>query len=236
MGTNRPSKTGDTSSPSLQHDRARGGDPTRDLSRSDYWDSQYRNGEASWDTGFPAKELIRVLQQGWVKPCTTIELGCGTGTNSVHLATMGFDVTAVDISIHAIQQAVARADASKVRVNFAWMDVLTDSDRLNSSFDFVLDSGCFHSLGCKIAAQYLTCLQRITNPQSKFLLLAERTAARSAVPSNCQQRGQVFPVTEEAIRDVFESVFTIEWTRKFEFDARHGEVCRPGWSCLMTRK
>lgn len=235
MGNSRPSKTCDISSPSLQDDRARGADPTRDLSRSDYWDSQYRNG-ASWDTGFPSMELIRVLQQGWVKPCTAIELGCGTGTNSAHLATMGFNVTAVDISICAIQQAVARTDASKVRVNFVWMDVLGDIGRLNSSFDFVLDCGCYHSLGCKIADQYLTCLRRITNPQSKFLLLAERPATRSAPGFDCQLPGQFFPVTEEAIRDFFESVFTIEWIRKFDFDARHGDVRRPGWSCLMTRK
>ena len=41
---------------------------------------------------------------------SALDLACGRGRNAIHLATLGFEVDAIDISDMAIQQATRRAD------------------------------------------------------------------------------------------------------------------------------
>ena len=43
------------------------------------------------------------------EPCRALELGCGTGTNSVWLAQQGFEVTGIDLAPLAVEQAEQRA-------------------------------------------------------------------------------------------------------------------------------
>jgi 2-polyprenyl-3-methyl-5-hydroxy-6-metoxy-1,4-benzoquinol methylase len=60
------------------------------------WNDRYRDDDLPWDTGRPSSELQRVVGQDAVRPCRALELGCGTGTNSVWLAQQGFEVTGID--------------------------------------------------------------------------------------------------------------------------------------------
>ena len=55
-------------------------------------------------------------------PGRALELGCGTGTNTVWLAQHGFDCTGVDLSPRAIARARQRADEAGVQVNFLEAD------------------------------------------------------------------------------------------------------------------
>ena len=68
------------------------------------WNERYQSGDAPWDTGYPSTELIRTVKEEGIQPGRVIELGCGTGTNSIWLAQQGFEVTAVDISPLALEQ------------------------------------------------------------------------------------------------------------------------------------
>ena len=58
-----------------------------------HWEESYRSGNAPWDTGRCSSELIRVVREHKIQPCRTVELGCGTGTNSIWLAQQGWTVT-----------------------------------------------------------------------------------------------------------------------------------------------
>jgi methylase of polypeptide subunit release factors len=77
------------------------------MTESIAWDDRYREGNVPWDTGQPSSELQQVLQRHSIDPCRTLEIGCGTGTNSVWLAQRGFEVTAIDLSPLAVDQAQA---------------------------------------------------------------------------------------------------------------------------------
>src|SRR5262245_20756022 len=61
------------------------------------WNARYWDGSLPWDTGRPSSELQRLIVQHTIMPCRVLELGCGTGTNSVWLAQMGFEVTGIDV-------------------------------------------------------------------------------------------------------------------------------------------
>src|SRR5690242_10320902 len=88
------------------------------------WNERYEKGDTPWETGQPSSELQRVVAEVSIKPCRAVELGCGTGASAVWLAQQGFDVTAIDLSGLAIEQARRRADEAGVRVNFLVADVL----------------------------------------------------------------------------------------------------------------
>ena len=52
----------------------------------------YSYPRAPWDIG-AREELISLMESGRIKPCRTIDLGCGAGANAIYLAQRGFDVT-----------------------------------------------------------------------------------------------------------------------------------------------
>ncbi len=65
-----------------------------------------------------------------------LELGCGDGLLSCHLAAQGFEVTGVDISPGMIEEARRHAGAQGVAVNFEAAD--GDNFRVNQPYDAVV--------------------------------------------------------------------------------------------------
>ena len=109
------------------------------------WNDRYRDGNLPWDTGRPSSELQRVLRSKRNSAVSALELGCGTGTNSVWLAQQGFEVTGIDLAPLAVEQAEKRAHAAGVKVHFVVADVLHLPD-LDGPFAFFFDRGCYHAI------------------------------------------------------------------------------------------
>src|SRR5690606_19960357 len=107
------------------------------------WDQRYQTGDTPWDVGKPCEELIRVLDEYAIAPGRALELGCGTGTDSVYLASRGFDVVGVDLSPTAISRAEQRKTEAGVMCRFVVADVFRLPD-LGAPFPFIYDRGCFH--------------------------------------------------------------------------------------------
>ena len=64
-----------------------------------------------------------------MKPCKTIDLGCGTGNYAIYLVSIGFDVTGIDISQTAIKIAKENAKKKRVKCDFLVTDVLGNFGR-----------------------------------------------------------------------------------------------------------
>lgn len=109
------------------------------------WNDRYQKGDIPWDTGRPSPELQRVLKDHNIRPCRALDLGCGTGTNSIWLAQQGFEVTGLDIAPLALQRAEERAQAVVVKVRFLEADVLAPPD-MGEPFAFFFDRGCYHAV------------------------------------------------------------------------------------------
>ena len=106
------------------------------------WNERYASGEPlPWDSGTPDPMLVALIESGAIAPGRTLEVGCGTGTNSIYLAERGFDVVGVDIAPLAVEQARAKAHG---RCRFEAADFLNDPPPV-PPFDFVFDRGCFHT-------------------------------------------------------------------------------------------
>jgi SAM-dependent methyltransferase len=109
------------------------------------WNERYRDGGLPWDTGQPSSELQHVVSRHAFRPRRALDIGCGTGTNSVWLAQQGFEVTGVDVAPLAVEQANKRAQAAEVTAHFVVGSVLQLSD-LNGPFEFFFDRGCYHAI------------------------------------------------------------------------------------------
>jgi methyl halide transferase len=93
------------------------------MDRTQHWNQRYETGSTPWDSGLPSAELCRVIEESNIQPCRVLELGCGTGTNAILLAERGFEVTAVDLSPLAIEQAKRKAAEAGVDVDWICGDV-----------------------------------------------------------------------------------------------------------------
>ncbi len=107
------------------------------------WNESYASGQLPWDTGQPEPLLVEFATSSSVKPGPMLEIGAGTGTNSIWMAERGFDVLGVDISPLAVEKARAKMEGLALRCRFAALDFLAATPP-DGPFQFVFDRGCFH--------------------------------------------------------------------------------------------
>ncbi len=107
------------------------------------WNQIYAEHDLPWDTGAVDGHLPDVLARHAIPPGKALEVGCGTGTNSIWLARQGFTMTALDLAPNAIAKAKAKAAAAGVRCRLLAGDILQDSVP-GAPFRFVYDRGVFH--------------------------------------------------------------------------------------------
>lgn len=191
------------------------------------WNDSYRAGNLPWDTGRPSSELQRVVSQNQIQPSRALELGCGTGTNSVWLAQQGFEVTGIDVAPLAVKQAEERARAAGVKARFLVADVLNLPD-LDGPFAFFFDRGCYHAVRRSAPQQYAPAIARQLVSGGRGLILA----------GNAREPHDPGPpvVTEEQIRDELGLAFRILDLQEFRFDEAPGVPERfLGWSCLVVK-
>ena len=109
------------------------------------FDERYAKGEIPWDLGRVDANLVRMIEKWPVDPCRALDIGCGTGDNSIWLAREGFDVMGVDISALAIEKARRKARLSGIECRFLVADFLKNEVE-GVPFGFAFDRGCFHSI------------------------------------------------------------------------------------------
>lgn len=84
----------------------------------------YRYFMMPYDNG-PDQQIVELVESGRILPCRAIDLGCGTGRNTLYLAQHGFQVTGVDFASSAIAKARKKAEAARLEAEFV-VDDLTN--------------------------------------------------------------------------------------------------------------
>ena len=96
-----------------------------------------------WDSGISPPELMEFIKCN--PPGRALDLGCGTGTNVLTLAQLGWQVTGIDFAPRAISIARRKIQSENITANLYVGDV-TRLDGIDGPFEFILDLGCFHGL------------------------------------------------------------------------------------------
>ena len=135
----------------------------------DYGDGTYQ----WWHLSGPSPELVSALHDGWLTGTgRALDVGCGLGSEAGHLASLGWQVTGIDLSETALARARAEhGDAAFCRTDVRWLPFS------GHSLDAAVDRGCFHYLPPEERGRYAAELRRVLRPEGKLLLRASlRTA------------------------------------------------------------
>jgi ubiquinone/menaquinone biosynthesis C-methylase UbiE len=134
-----------------------------------------------WDRGIVPPEVQAFMREHPVG--RALDLGCGTGTSSLALARAGWQVTGIDFAVRAIRKAKQKARHASLPVDFRLARVTCLPRSLyKSSYDLVLDIGCFHSLTSSEKASYLAQLDYLVAPGGTWLLYGFFKANEGPVP------------------------------------------------------
>lgn len=132
----------------------------------------YRLRATVWRRPLPPAELIDLVEgQERLTPGRALDLGCGTGTDSIYLASRGWEVIGIDAVPRALEIARRDASAAGVSPRFLHGDVTRlETLGIGDGFNLLFDFGCFHTLPEDQRDQYVHAVSRVTAPGGILLL------------------------------------------------------------------
>lgn len=132
------------------------------------YDAGYRSCPCFWGRA-PGSVLRWLHDKTDLRGADVLDLGCGEGKNAAWLSTMGCQVTAVDISKHALQNARRAWPESTVH----WIEADAASlEWAQQSYDLVIAYGLLHCLGKEQVPHVIQLIQQATRPHGINVIVA----------------------------------------------------------------
>lgn len=142
----------------------------------------YRLGLTVWQRATPPADLVALIEgPAPLEPGRALDIGCGTGTDTIYLATHGWEVTAIDMVRKALTTARRKATAAGVAPRFVEGDI-TRMHELGAgdSYSLLLDFGCFHTLPEDRRPTYIDRVTRAAAPGATLLLYGFKRPPKAA--------------------------------------------------------
>ena len=175
--------------------------------------SQTPPGEIPWNIESPPKALLELVESGHVQPCKTIDMGCGAGNYAIYLASVGFDMTGVDVSPSAIALAEANAKKKGVTCRFVAADVLGGLEEIAETFDFAYDWSLLHHVFPDNRRQYVENVHRLLAPGGQYLSVCFSEKDTGFGGTGKERRTPINTVlyfsSEDELRNLFEPYFHV---------------------------
>ncbi len=180
-----------------------------------HWDERYRSGQTPWDTGITPPEVQRFWTDAELpRPgAYALDIGCGSGLNTLFLARQGLCAIGVDLSGRALMLAHRRLRASvsddSLPQTGKAVFVQADVSRLPVGpigAVYALDIGCLHSLPDARRPLYARGIWRALCPGGYYHVYAFDRDKISAGSSNARgmDDGEVAALFGDALQIVTE--------------------------------
>ena len=132
----------------------------------------YNVAKQNWDNDMTPAPLLQAANSTLSTPGIALDLGCGTGTQAVELASLGWTVYGIDYVPKAIRVAKEKAYQNNMvsKTNFKLGDVSKLSKMQIPAIDFAYDLGCLHALNTKKQKNYVRGLADVLKPGALYLL------------------------------------------------------------------
>ena len=136
--------------------------------------SEYDKLFSDWKaaTDEQAEILKRIFEKhGFEKDAHILDCACGIGTQAIGLASLGYNVTASDISEGALSEARKRAAEAKLNIQFENADFCNLSDSFKEQFDIVIamDNALSHMLSSEMMKKAVFSITDRIKPQGIFV-------------------------------------------------------------------
>lgn len=177
-----------------------------------------------WNIETPPDALVTLVKNGKIRPCKTIDLGCGAGNYALYLAGLGFDVTGIDSSPAAITIATENAQKRGVACRFIVGDLLGDLHQITEKFDFGFDWELLHTIFPKDRETYVRNLCRLLNPGALYLSVSfseqDPQFGGSGKYRLTPMGTTLYFSSEEELRELFAPEFIIRELKTIEISGR----------------
>lgn len=120
-----------------------------------------------WSHNEPTVFLSEICRRR--KPGKALDIGCGAGTDSVFLASQGWEVTSLDFVAKALEYTQQRAAEQGLSVNPVVADITTWEPP--EQYDIVLDHGLLHNMDPVRHDAYRETVMKALAPDGEFVLL-----------------------------------------------------------------
>jgi SAM-dependent methyltransferase len=144
----------------------------------------YRFGFTPWDGHPMSPTLVGLVEgDGALEVGSALDVGCGTGDNSVYLAKHGWRVTGVDYVPKPLEAARAKARAAGVTVDFQQADATQlESAGIGTGFTLIVDSGCLHGMSNADRDAYAREVTTLAAPGGRLVIIAFVPGGSFGVP------------------------------------------------------
>ena len=132
----------------------------------------YAEGVPPWQIDRPQPEVIRLSEQ-WKFESPVLDLGCGTGDNTIELARHGLVVKGLDAVPEALERARKKKEQAGLKQSPEF--VLGDALRLAESglkARTLLDCALFHTFSDEERMDYIRGLEAVLSPGGRLHILS----------------------------------------------------------------
>jgi trans-aconitate methyltransferase len=144
------------------------------------WAQRYRDEQIGWDRGAPSPALEHWISTGAIPLGQWLIPGCGQGWEVDRLASLGCQVTAIDIVPAALARLRTRLDALQLQAQLIESDVLHWTP--DAPFDGVYEQTCLCALHPSSWVAYETQLHRCLHPGGSLLAMFMQTGREGGPP------------------------------------------------------
>jgi ubiquinone/menaquinone biosynthesis C-methylase UbiE len=134
--------------------------------------AMYAEGIPNWQIDRPQPEVIRLIEQGKFES-PVLDLGCGTGDNTIELARQGLVVKGLDAVPEALERARKKTEKAGLKLSPEF--VLGDVLRLAESglkARTVLDCALFHTFSDEERGEYIRGLEAVLSLGGRLHILS----------------------------------------------------------------
>jgi len=132
----------------------------------------YAEGIPPWQIDRPQPEVLQLIEQGKFES-PVLDLGCGTGDNTIELARHGLVVKGLDAVPEALERARKKTEQAGLKQSPEF--VLADALRLAESglkARTVLDCALFHTFSDEERREYIRGLEAVLSPGGRLHILS----------------------------------------------------------------
>ena len=136
-----------------------------------FFDQAYK-GNPPWDIGREQKAFHKLAKKyDLLSPL--LDIGCGTGENSLYFAKLGFSILGIDNSPTAIAKANAKAEERNLQDNAKFITYdLFNLIKFGRTFNTVIDCGVFHMFSKEARILYEKNIRNILATNGMLFILA----------------------------------------------------------------
>ena len=187
----------------------------------DIWDQTYLSNDPSdlpWNFEEIPEWFKAIIDSKWIKPCKTLDIGCGLGNYANYLASKRFNVLGVDFSHEAIERAQSKyaSHLLKFKVGNA-----LELYKLRTKFDFIFEVSLLHHIKPEDRDVYAREIVSVSNKGAKILVCCfsdkESFFEGNKNFNNPETNTVTFPLSSEELTKTFGKYFTIEKVQELAF-------------------